>query len=93
MGKYIVNLSDKAVKDLSKIQKSGDKRSIRKIDKIFEELQQDPYKGVGKPEALKHEYNGFWSRRINDKDRLIYQVKEEIVSVFVISALGHYNGK
>ncbi len=93
MGKYIINLSDKASKDLSKIEKSGDKRSIKKIEKIFEELQQNPYEGTGKPEALKHQYKGFWSRRINNKDRLVYEVREHIVSVFVVSALGHYDDK
>ncbi|MVN21810.1 Txe/YoeB family addiction module toxin [Mucilaginibacter arboris] len=64
MGKYTLNLSDKAVKDLSKILKSGDKKSIKTIEKIFEELQQNPYEGIGKPEALKYQYKGFWSRRI-----------------------------
>lgn len=93
MGKYIINVSEKARKDLSKIHKSGDKNSIKRIDKIFEELQQNPYEGIGKPEALKHQYKGFWSRRINEKDRLIYEVKEQIVAVSVVSALGHYDDK
>ncbi len=93
MGKYIIKVSDKASKDLSKIHKSGDKRSIKKVEKIFEELQQNPYEGTGKPEALKYQYKGFWSRRINDKDRLVYEVNEQIVSVFVVSALGHYDDK
>lgn len=93
MGKYIVNISEKASKDLSKIHKSGDKKSIKKIEKIFDELQQNPYEGIGKPEALKYQYKGYWSRRVNEKDRLIYEVKEHIVSVFIISALGHYDDK
>lgn len=93
MGKYIINLSDKAVKDLSKIYKSGDKQSIKRIDKIFEELKYNPHEGIGKPEALKYQYKGFWSRRINEKDRLIYEVRENTVSVFVLSALGHYKDK
>ena len=93
MGKYIVNVSEKARKDLSKIKKSGDKRSIKKIENIFAELQQNPYKGTGKPEALKHQYKGYWSRKINEKDRLVYEVRENIVSVFVVSALGHYDDK
>ena len=93
MGKYIINLSDKASKDLNKIQKSGDKRSIKKIEKIFVELQQNPYEGTGKPEALKYKYKGYWARRINDKDRVVYEVKEQIITVFVVSALGHYDDK
>lgn len=59
--------------------------------KDFNELQQNPYEGTGKPEALKYQYKGYWSRRINEKDRLIYEVSEQIVSVFVVSALGHYD--
>jgi toxin YoeB len=49
--------------------------------------------GIGQPEALKYELSGFWSRKINQKDRLIYKVEEDIVTVFVISAMGHYNSK
>ena len=93
MGKYIVNLSEKAGNDLKKIHKSGDKKSIIRIERIFKELTEHPYKGIGKPEALKYQYKGFWSRRINEKDRLIYEVKENIVSVFIVSALGHYKDK
>lgn len=93
MGKYIVNLSDKAEKDLRKVYESGDKKSIKRIERIFKELIDNPYEGIGKPEALKHQYEGFWSRRINEKDRLIYEVKEDIVSVFIVSALGHYDDR
>ncbi|WP_432713260.1 Txe/YoeB family addiction module toxin [Pedobacter sp.] len=91
MGKYIINISAKAEKDLIKIYKSGDKKSIKKLEIIFDQLQENPYEGIGNPEVLKHQYKGFWSRRINEKDRLIYEVREHIISVFVVSALGHYN--
>lgn len=47
MGKYIVNLSEKAINDLRKIYKSGDKKSIKKIERIFKELTENPYKGIG----------------------------------------------
>ena len=64
---------------------------IKKIEKIFIELSQTPYSGIGNPEPLKHELTGFWSRRINVKDRIIYKVQDDIVTVFVISAMGHYD--
>ncbi|WP_323670358.1 Txe/YoeB family addiction module toxin [Psychroflexus montanilacus] len=48
---------------------------------------------MGKPEQLKHNLSGYWSRRINKKDRLIYQVVEDIVTVYIISAIGHYDDK
>ncbi|RKR83264.1 toxin YoeB [Mucilaginibacter gracilis] len=73
--------------------KAGDRATIKKIEKILIELTESPYTGIGKPEALKYELSGFWSRRINQKDRLIYKVEEDVVTVFVISAMGHYHTK
>lgn len=57
------------------------------------ELSQTPFEGIGKPEALKHGLTGFWSSEINLKDRMIYCVEDDIVTVFVISAMGHYSDK
>ena len=54
------------------------------------ELEETPYEGEGQPEALKYELSGFWSRQINLEDRLIYYVEEDIVTVFIVSAIGHY---
>lgn len=90
MGKYQVIIKATAEKDLSKHKKSGDKASIKEILKILNELKEHPYTGTGNPEELKYELSGFWSRRINKKDRLIYEVQEEVVTVFVVSAFGHY---
>ncbi|CAM2910876.1 toxin YoeB [Flavobacterium succinicans] len=91
MGKYQVIIKATAEKDLSNHKKSGDLASIKKIIKILNELKDHPYTGSGNPEPLKFELSGYWSRRINKKDRLIYEVRDEIVTVFVISALGHYS--
>lgn len=79
--------------DISKHVKSGNQSSIKKIAKILEELSKTPFKGVGNPEPLKHQLVGYWSREINKKDRLIYRVEENIVTVFVVSAMGHYTDK
>jgi len=57
------------------------------------QIADNPFEGIGNPKALKHEFTGYWSRRINQKDRLIYKVEENIVTVFIISALGHYSDK
>ncbi|WP_410503905.1 type II toxin-antitoxin system YoeB family toxin [Flavobacterium sp. XN-5] len=48
---------------------------------------------MGNPEPLKHKLSGFWSREINKKDRLIYKVKQDIVTVNVIAAMKHYSDK
>lgn len=84
MGKYRVRIEAAAAEDLIKIRKSGRKSDITKIERIFLELAQHPETGVGKPERLKHDLAGLWSRRINDKDRLVYEIieSEVIVSVF-----------
>ncbi|HLV45751.1 MAG TPA: Txe/YoeB family addiction module toxin [Flavobacterium sp.] len=74
-------------------KKSGNKSVEKKIKTILNELKEHPYTGTGQPEQLKHELSGFWSRRINQKDRIIYSVEEEIVTVEVISAMGHYGKK
>lgn len=60
---------------------------------LFEELKLHPYEGTGKPEALVGNYSGYWSRRINQKDRLIYCVKDEIVTVLVVQVGQHYKDK
>jgi toxin YoeB len=87
---YKVIVEPKADEDFKKIVKSGDKATIKKLDKILDELAFIPKTGIGNPEPLKHHLTGFWSRRLNKKDRLIYQIFEEKVVVIVISALGHY---
>jgi toxin YoeB len=52
-------------------------------------LRQDPFRGIGKPEALKHQYHGFWSRRITDEHRLIYKVDAE-KNIIIYSLVNHY---
>jgi toxin YoeB len=49
--------------------------------------------GIGSPERLKHQFSGFWSRRINLKDRLIYKIEDKEVIVYIISLKGHYYDK
>lgn len=93
MGKYIVKFSESAIRELEKHKKSGNKAINNKIDKIFNELKETPFSGEGKPEQLKYNLLGFWSRRISKEHRMIYSVDESIVTVYVISAMGHYSDK
>jgi toxin YoeB len=72
MGKYRLEITENAKKDLQKHRKTGNKAVLNKIDKIYKELKEHPYTGIGKPEPLKHDLKGLWSRKINQKDRLIY---------------------
>lgn len=93
MGQFILKIEELAEKHLKQHLKSGDKGSIKKIEKILIELTETPYSGIGNPEPLRYELSGFWSRKINQKDRMIYKVDEDVVTVFVVSAMGHYSNK
>jgi len=88
---YLVKLSDRAELDIIKLRKSGDKQVLKKLNTLLDELREHPETGTGKPERLK--YVNKWSRRINDKHRLIYEILEEIVTVEVVQAYGHYDDK
>lgn len=93
MGKFRVEITELAKKQIAKHLKSGNKSSIKKIATILRELSETPYSGEGKPEPLNQNLLGFWSRQINAKDRLIYTVNDDLVIVDVISAMGHYSDK
>lgn len=87
---YIIQLERKAVKDIEELKKSGNKATIEKIKTLLLELAEHSTTRTGQVEALKGNLSGFWSRRIDKFNRLIYTIKEEIVTVVVISAKGHY---
>jgi len=93
MGKYFVDFEDIARKDLKAHYKSGNKATIKKIKKIFFELSETPYEGIVNQKALKYEFSGYWSRKINQKDRMIYKVEENIVTRPIVSVMGHYSDK
>lgn len=91
MGKYIVQLSKRTLKDLKAIKKSGRKLDMEKVQTFLIELENHPRTGAGSPEQLKY-YNGkVWSREVNKKDRFVYEIFEDEVSVTLIQSLGHYN--
>jgi toxin YoeB len=88
--KYTVIIEKQADEDIKNIIKSGNQASINKIQTFLNELEEHPATGTGQPEELKHNLSGYWSRRINKKDRLIYKIDEEFITVIIVSALGHY---
>ena len=63
-------------------------RLFNRIANLIDECRRTPFSGTGKPEPLKHEFKGCWSRRINDEHRLIYDVTDE--AIYIISCKGHY---
>lgn len=90
---YKIRLTQEAINDIERHKKSGNKKLLLKIGDLLEELRQDPRTGTGQPEKLKHNLEGFWSRRINKKHRLVYEIKEEIITIIVVSAHSHYEDK
>ena len=79
-------------KDLAFWSKSGNKIIIKKISELIKAIQINPFEGIGKPEALKHDLIGYWSRRIDAEHRIIYQIIDEktIEILNIISLKGHY---
>lgn len=90
---YKLVFSKTAQQDLARHRKSGDKLVLKKLEKLLHELLEHPYTGTGKPEKLKHELQGLFSRRINKKHRLVYSVDDETKTISVLSAAQHYGSK
>lgn len=92
MRKYTLHFHPLAIADIKKLKKS-DINSFKKLEKLLEELQAHPYSGTGKPEQLKYAGNSKWSRRVSQKHRLVYSINDQEVTVWVLSAQGHYGDK
>ena len=79
--------SDKAWDDYLYWQQT-DKKNLKKINQLIKDIKRNPFDGIGKPEPLKHELSGFWSRRITDEHRVVYEVNEH--SLAIASCRFHY---
>lgn len=58
-----------------------DKQILKKINQLIKDIQRNPFEGIGKPEPLKHQFSGFWSRRITDEHRLVYEITQNSISI------------
>jgi toxin YoeB len=85
-----VSYTPEALKDRDFWKKSGNKSILKKITALVEAIEDNPFEGIGKPEQLKHEFSGYWSRRINKEHRIVYEVIEEQNKIVVLSLKGHY---
>lgn len=90
---YEIELSKEALVGIERLRKSGEKIALKRIKSLLDELKKHPYTGTGKPEPLRYNLSGKWSRRITDKHRLIYEVNETKVIVSVLNTYGHYGDK
>lgn len=67
---------------------SQDKKTLKRINQLIRDTERDPFNGIGKPEPLKGDLSDFWSRRIDDTNRLVYRVNGELLEI--LSCKGHY---
>ena len=89
---YNVGYSDEAVAGLAKLRKSKP-AAYKKAVKLIEAILKDPRHGIGKPEPLKGGDNITWSRRITGQDRVVYDIYDSEVFVYIFEAGGHYGNK
>jgi len=85
---FHLDFSKQANKDIESHKKSGDKATLKKLLVLLNELSEHPFTGTGKPEQLKYDLTGYWSRRINKEHRLVYKVVADEIQIY--SAKGHY---
>jgi toxin YoeB len=83
-----ITFSKNAWEDYLSWQKD-DKKNLRKINELIKDIQRNPFEGLGKPEALKYDLAGLWSRRIDQEHRLVYQCKDN--EILIYSCRYHYD--
>lgn len=66
-----------------------DKKTLKRINQLLQDISRNPYSGIGKPEALKGNLNSFWSRRIDIANRLVYRITNDQIEI--VQCMGHYN--
>ena len=67
---------------------NNEKNILKRINELIKDIDRNGYNGIGKPEPLKNELSGFWSRRIDDEHRIIYRIDKE--NIYIIKCKGHY---
>ncbi len=85
---FHLDFTEQATDDINFHKKSGNKAILKKVLVLLNEINDHPFIGTGKPEALKYELAGKWSRRINHEHRLVYEVRDDEVKI--LSVKGHY---
>ena len=70
---------------------NNNKKTLKRINELIKDIMRNPYEGIGKPEPLRYQLSGYWSRRINIEDRLIYKIEGDLL--IIISCSEHYKKK
>lgn len=89
---YNLYFTDTALRDLATLKRS-EPIAYKKALKLCDELKEHPQTGTGRPEQLRGDRVGQWSRRISAKHRLVYQIKGDVLTVLVLAAYKHYGDK
>jgi len=89
---YFIEYAQEAIEDARRLKKSEPK-AYQKFQKLLEELREHPTTGTGHPHQLTGDRKGQWSRSITKKHRLVYEIVEKQVIVYVLAAYGHYDDK
>lgn len=82
--------SDEAWEDYLYWQ-AQDRKTLRRINQLIQDIDRNGYAGIGKPEPLKHEYKGWWSKRIDEVNRLIYRIEGDRLEI--LQCRSHYDDK
>jgi len=91
--RFTLRFTPTALADIEFHKKSGNWVLLKKLNHLLLELIEHPKTGTGKPEELKYKHTNCWSRKINDKHRLVYIIEEEIICVIILQTQGHYTDK
>jgi len=65
-----------------------DKRTLKRVNKLIKDIERNPFDGIGEPEPLKYNLSGWWSRRIDEKNRIVYRIVDE--NIEIAQCKGHY---
>lgn len=79
--------TEDAWEDYCRWQKE-DKKTIKRINSLIKDIQRNPIEGIGKPEQLKENLSGLWSRRIDDVNRIVYRITEDAIEILAVK--NHY---
>lgn len=79
---------DNAIEDIRKLSHSNLKL-VKKVFDLIDEIIKSPFEGKGKPEPLKHNYKGYWSRRVSEEHRIIYKIDND-KNIVITALAGHY---
>jgi len=85
-----IKYSEKAQEDIEYWKKSGNRVVMNKITALLYDIAAHPFTGIGKPEKLKYDFSGKWSRRINEEHHIVYVVNEQKAEIYILALRYHY---